>query len=42
MALFSAPFIPYLLGYEKSFKIGLGNLLLERLEASLELGFGHG
>jgi hypothetical protein len=25
-----------------SFKIGFGNLLLKRLEASLELGFGHG
>jgi hypothetical protein len=25
-----------------SFKICFGNLLLKRLEASLELGFGHG
>jgi hypothetical protein len=25
-----------------SFKIGFGYFLLKRLEASLELGFGHG
>lgn len=29
-------------GFRISFKICFGNLLLKRLEASLELGFGHG